>query len=162
MELPKIEKKENLDFSYKTITGKELLDRIYQGESLPQDSRFLPKERGGAFKYFNLSEVGGFLGDRVDDKFYPIAEISGEVAGLAELEKDPYKEKNFWIKFISVDEKYQGQGCATKLVGEIFQFAKDRGYSLEESFYSDEGEQKLKKRVRELAEKSGVELILHK
>ncbi|MFA6365488.1 MAG: GNAT family N-acetyltransferase [Candidatus Paceibacterota bacterium] len=162
MELPKIEKRETPEFSCKTITAKELLDRIYQGKSLPQDSRFLPKESGGAFKYFNLREVGGFLGDRLDNKFYPIAEINGEIAGMAELEEDPRREKNFWIKFVSVDEKYQGQSCATKLISEIFQFAKDNEHSLEESFYSDEGEQKLKKLVRESAEKSGVELILHK
>ena len=161
MELQKFENRENLQFECKIISAKELLNKVYQGEQLPQDIRFLPIEEGGVFKYFDLKDLVGVL-TNIESKFYSIAEANGEVAGLGELETDPRVENNLWIKFISVDPKYQGQGCATKLVEEIFQFAKNGGYSLEESFYSIEGEQKLKKLVHESAEKFEVKLILHK
>ncbi len=48
-----VEKKENLPKA-ETITGQELFDLIYKGESEPQDDRFLNSKEGGVFKYFNI------------------------------------------------------------------------------------------------------------
>lgn len=161
MEKARFENREEIPFTTRTVGGSALMEIIYKGESLPQDNRFLPVEKGGVFKYF---ELGGLADARqnIGNKFYSIAEAENEIAGLAELEVDPYKDKNFWIKFISVDPNYQGHGCASKLAEEIFEFAKRRGYSLEESFYSEEGEEKIKHLIRELAERLSVRLVEHK
>jgi len=48
---PDFEKKEDLQFTTRIITRKDLMEEIYQGESLPQDERFLPTEQGGVFGY---------------------------------------------------------------------------------------------------------------
>lgn len=162
MEFPKFEKQEKPDFSSRVIGVEDLKNIIYKGKQTVQDFRFLPLDKGGVFRYFNLRDIVGAFTKNLENKYYPVAELNEEIAGMAELERDPYRENNLWIKFISVDPKYQGQGCASKLIEDIFKFAKEQGCSLEESFYSDDGEQKLKKIVRESAEKFGVELIFHK
>jgi GNAT superfamily N-acetyltransferase len=153
------EKKEDLQFATRVIARQDLVEKIYQGEPLLRDERFLPTEQGGVFGYFDLDDLRPLSGG--ENKFFPIAEINNEIAGLAELEVDPYKDKNLWIKFVSVDPKYQGHGCASKLVQEMFEFAKNQGCSLEESLRSPEGEIKLKRLIRESAEKFHVKLILH-
>lgn len=135
-----------------TITGQELLNRIYKGESFPQDTRFLPTEKGGVFKYLDINEIP-------ENSFYPIIEFDNKIVGLAELEQDPSESRNLWIKFVSVDPEYQGNKFATALIEEIVAFAKHNGYSLEISRYSDEGEKKIKHLFQEFAEKSSVKII---
>lgn len=139
----------------KTLKPEELSERIYKGENLPQDKRFLPVKDGGVFKYFRID-----LPDWNDkDKSFPIVEVENEIVGLGELEKSPHEEKMLWIKFLSVDPKYQGKGYATKLAEEIFRFAQQEGFSLKGSIYSDEGEQKLKHLFSRFAEQFSVNYI---
>ena len=156
IEIPKIEKKEE-PVNVKTLSATEFKDRIYKGENMPQDKRFLPVENGGVFKYLLLSDL--IRNYRNGNRFYPIVETKKEIAGIAELEKSPYQEKTLWIKFLSVDPKYQGNGYGTKLAEEIFRFAKEEGFSLEGSIYSDIGRERLKKLLSRLAEKFGVEFV---
>jgi GNAT superfamily N-acetyltransferase len=150
---------ENLEIKTNVLTGQKLVDKIYQGQSLPQDKRFISFDDGGVFKYFQLSNIVGFSAHSREKKFYPIVELNDLVVGLSELEQDPNNPTNFWIKFISVDPQYQGNGYARKIIEKIFDFVKENNYSLEPSVYSLEGEEKLKKIINETAEKSGVKLV---
>lgn len=145
---------EKLPVITKTITIEDLIDLIYKGQSLPQDGRFLPVEKGGVFKYFNVSEL-----DDNSDKFYSLVFSEDIVVGLSELEVNPNSANSLWIKFISVDPKYQGQGYASKLIDEICKFAQEKGFSLEASAYSVDGEQKLKSRLIQETSKFGIEFL---
>lgn len=155
MVLENPEKRELLPASAKTITGNELMERIYQGQSLPQDSRFLPYDEGGVFKYFYLSELTGINGP--GNKFYSTIETDGKIVGLAELCLSQYNPKNLEIRFASVDPEFQNQGHASSLAEEIFRFASAGGYTLETSAYSTEGFVKLKPKFNELAKKYKVQ-----
>ena len=139
----------------KVITDTELTQRIYDKKTLSIDKRFLPFSEGGVFKYFETESMSRPEKEIV----YPIVEIAGEIVGLAKLARDPYKENNFWIKFVSVDKNYSNSGYASKLIEKIFQFAKENGYSLEPSVYSKEGLEKLKNVILRFAKETGVKVI---
>lgn len=136
----KIEKKENLAVTTETLKTSELIDLIYKGENLPQDNRFLQTERGGVFKYFDIKD----LSFNQDDKFYPVIKAGDKIVGLSELLKDPFSDKNLWIQFLSVDPSEQNNGYASKLIKEIFEFAKRNNYSIEASHYTEKGFEKLR------------------
>ncbi|MFA6251128.1 MAG: GNAT family N-acetyltransferase [Candidatus Paceibacterota bacterium] len=146
------EKKESLSITTQTLNASELIDLIYKGNNLPQDNRFLPTEEGGVFGYFNLMHAGR------DNKF-PVVKEGDKIVGLSELEKSPYSDKTFWIQFLSIDPKYQNKGYASKLGEEIFRFAKQEGYSLETSSYTEIGYEKLKGLFNKLAEEYSVNFI---
>jgi len=154
MERLSIEKKEEY-LESKSINAQDLIDLIYQGESLPQDNRFLSTDKGGVFKYFDPRD----LFENIENKVYSIVKNKGEIVALGELEKNPYNLKAYWIKFLSVDPKYQGKGYASILAEEIFKFAKEKNIILESSSYTEEGEQKLKALFNKLAEKFSVEFV---
>jgi GNAT superfamily N-acetyltransferase len=162
MESPKfegtLENKEQLKTEVKIFSLDELLELIYKGESLPQDSRFLSEEEGGVFKYFSLRDAMG-ISRFPSKKFFPVAYEEGKVVGLSELEQDPKNAQNFWIKFVSVDPTYQGKGYASLLLKKIFQFAKENGYTLGPSFYSEQGLEKLKRVIERLSSETGVNLV---
>ncbi|MDD3284606.1 MAG: GNAT family N-acetyltransferase [Patescibacteria group bacterium] len=149
------EKRENLNISTETITSDELLNIIYQNESLPQDERFLDSKKGGVFKYFRVSE----LSENKENKYYSIIKINDIVVGLCELEKNPYRENIYWIKFLSIDPEYQGMGYASKLTEEVFKFAKKNCFGLESSSYSTDGEEKLKPLFQKLSKETEVDFI---
>jgi RimJ/RimL family protein N-acetyltransferase len=151
----KFENAENPNYTSETITADELIQIIYRNENIPQDSRFSLIENGGVFKYFNILDI---LNNQ-KNKFYSIINVGNKIIGLCELEKSPYQEKVFWIKFLSIDQEYQGQGYASKLAEEIFRFAKQEHYTLEGSSYSDEGDKKLKPLFNKMAEKYLVNFI---
>jgi len=156
-ELPSFEKHEEPELITKTLTSSELVDFIYKGEALPQDERFISQDKGGVFKYFDLSEITNPLSR--GERFFPLIELEGEVIGLAELEKKPEDSKTFWIKFLSIDSEYQNKGYASKLAEEIFRFAQKEDISLETSSYSEIGYQKLKSLFKRLAEEMSVNFI---
>jgi GNAT superfamily N-acetyltransferase len=136
-----------------TLTARDLVDVIYKGESLPQDARFLSEKDGGVFHYFDPRN----LQENKENKFYSVVKADEEIAGLGELERNPFEEdETFWIKFLSVDPKHQGKGYASLLAREIFSFAKERGYILEGSAYSDAGYEKLKGLFNVLAQELDV------
>lgn len=154
MERLSIEKKEEY-LESKSINAQELIDLIYKGESLPQDTRFLSTDKGGVFKYFDPRD----LFENIENKVYSIVKNNEEVVALGELEKNSHSLKAYWIKFLSVDPKYQGKWYASILAEEIFKFAKEKNIILESSSYTEEGEQKLKALFNILAEKFSVEFI---
>ena len=153
-----LENRERPAVEVSTITGDELFNRIYQGESLPQDKRFTDFKRGGAFKYLHLNELVGMYEKR-DSLSYSIVEEGDKIVGMAELQNDPDLENNLWLKFVSVDPAYQGLGYSSKLIEEIFRVAKERGCSIQVSRFSDEGKQRLKRAIIAEAEKTAVPVI---
>ena len=157
MEKSNLEKREQ-SITIETITSQDLVDLIYKGESTPQDNRFLPIDEGGVFKYFHLSDLIGING-RKDKKSYVLSRVGDTVVGLAELEEDPYLEGNLWVKFISVDPLYQNKGHGSRLVGAVFEFAKEHGFSLGISRFSDDGGQKLKRVIVDTAKNTSVTVI---
>ncbi|HPS21449.1 MAG TPA: GNAT family N-acetyltransferase [Candidatus Paceibacterota bacterium] len=157
MENSNFTKKENFNPEFEIIKSEDLFNEIYKGGNLP-DKRFFPFEKGGVFKYFDVNDIPSIYTEEKERKIYPAIKIQNLIVALSELEKNPYKENNLWIKFISVDPKYQNNGYAKKLIEEIFNYAKENNFSLTNSIYSDEGKEKLKHIVEELKEKSGVKV----
>ena len=150
-----LEKNENLIATTETLTTDALIEIIYRGKNLPQDKRFLSKEEGGVFGYSALEETSIYK----EDFHFPVIKIGDKIIGLSKLQKDPYKDKNYWIQFLSIDPKYQEKGYASKLAEEIFRFAKQEGYSLETSSYTEIGYEKLKDLFNKLAEQYSVNFI---
>jgi GNAT superfamily N-acetyltransferase len=150
---------ENFEPTVTILNKEDLLKRIYQGKSSPQDSRFLPVNNGGVFKYFHLEDIIGSNYFSKENKLYPSVQLQDKIVGISELEQDPYNENNFWIKFVSVDPLYQGNGYASKIIKKIFEFAKENNYSLEPSFYTEQGEEKLKNVLDRERKETGVTVI---
>lgn len=150
-EIINFENKEEIKPISKTLTSAELEEIIYKGESSPQDTRLLPIEKGGVFKFFNINDLISIYNKT--DKFYPVIEINNEIIGMAELEESPREVKTLWIKFISIDPKYQNKRYSSILIEEIFQIAKREGFSLKHSTRTEEGHQKLGKLFDRIAEK---------
>lgn len=142
MEKLNIERKENLSITTETLSTDALIEYIYKGDALPQDNRFLQTEKGGVFKYFELSDIQY----NKNDKFYPVIKIGDKIVGLSELLKDPFDKtnKNLWIQFLSIDPKEQGNHYGSKLAKEIFDFARQNNYSLEASRYTEDGYTKMR------------------
>lgn len=153
---------EHFSSTVEIVTDKELKQSIYQGQYSPQDNRFISIENGGVFKYFDLKDIIGINSYAENIKLFPLVKVEGVVVGIAGLEQDPHNKENFWIKFISVDPAYQGNGYASILIKKIFEFAKENNYSLEPSFYSEEGRQKLKKVMEKYIQETGVRIINHR
>jgi ribosomal protein S18 acetylase RimI-like enzyme len=143
----------------KVFTSQELIDLVYQGQSLPQDNRFLHMNRGGVFKYFNIADLINPLNPSNEKKLFPIIEQDGKIIGISELEPKPNEPNVAWLKFISVDPAYRGQGFASKLAESVFRYAKENGLSLESSSYSPEGFQKLKALLNRYAQEYDVNFI---
>ncbi len=151
------ENKETREIKTNVFSTQELLDLIYKGESLPQDSRFLPVGEGGVFKYFSVSDLSGPMSHKSEKNFLTIAE-GGIVVGLAELEQNPYDEHNLWLKFVSVDPLYQNKGYVNTLIEQIFIFTKQKNSTLGVSYYSEEGEEKIRRTIEKLSTQTGVML----
>ena len=123
------------------------------------DERFLPTEKGGVFKYFdyNLAIERDPLTGEIPQKFFPYVKKGETIVALAQLSESMYKkddeEKVFSISFVSVDPKFQGKGYASKLLEEIFLFAKEHKIILQNSTYTEEGEEKLFNLIQRLREK---------
>ncbi len=149
--------KENKEdkISTKILSREDLFDIIYKETSEFPDRRFSHPDKGGVFKYFDVR--GGSIFS--DGTHYPIISAGDKIIGIGELKQDPYNDKNFWIQHISIDPEYEGMGNASKLAESIFAFAKEIGYSVETSSYTDVGFQKLKPLFNKLAEEYGVEFI---
>ncbi len=137
------------------LSGQDLFELIYQGDSLPKDSRFLRFEDGGVFKYFNIENLINPHRDR-GNFYYPVVKVDSKIVALCELEKSPYEENTYWMTGVSVDKDYQGNGYASLVLEGAFKFAKERGVGLVGSRYSDEGSQKLKAVLSRLSDEYGV------
>ncbi|MDD4803633.1 MAG: GNAT family N-acetyltransferase [Candidatus Pacebacteria bacterium] len=154
----KIENKEG-EPRTEVISSQDLIERIYQGGSTIRDERFLPFNDGGVFKYFDVGDLIYKSHIHESNRLYLIVELGDLIVGISELEQDPNDPNNFWIKFISVDQEYQSNRYASLLVEKIFEFAKQNNYSLELSFYSKQGLEKLKKVIDRKIEETGVKIV---
>jgi len=138
------------------LTADELKEIIKKTRGTPGHTRFLPVDKGGAFKYFDVS----FLINSPDRKlYYPILKINDLIVGMCELEQKPHQQNNLWIKFITIDPAYQGKHLASRLCEQIMRFAKLQNYSLESSDYNDVGYQKLRPLIHRLAKEFEVKLV---
>lgn len=146
--------KENIKVTTETITGKDLRDFIYKGNSEPQEKRFLSVEEGGVFKYFEPTDAKF----TTESQFYSLVKEEDKVVGLSQLLRSGFAvDRNvFWIQFLSVDPEYQGKGYSQKLIRKIFKFAQSKGITLENSSYSTEGNLKLKNSFQEIAKEFNV------
>lgn len=141
----------------RTCTVDEMFDRIYQGNPFPQDSRFLPTDEGGVFKYFWVDDLVTPYEKR--KVVYPIVEVDGVVAGLAKLRQSSYDPRVFCISFVSVDPYYQGRGYARLLAKEIVSFAQTHGITLKATSYSQVGHERLKSMAMRITEDAEVPFI---
>jgi GNAT superfamily N-acetyltransferase len=151
------ENKENISVTSQTVSRDEMKNIVYCGEHRIADKRFFEMKKGGVFEYFpgELFNTSSLRGER--ELYYPIVKEGNKIIGVGELEKNPYEEGVFWIKFLSVDPEYQGKGYGRKLTEEVFRFAKERGIKLEASSYSRDGWAKLKPLQNKLAKETGVD-----
>lgn len=140
------------------FTKRELIDHIYQGDSLPKNKKFLRTDEGGVFKYFDLELAIGFSLKDVE-KVFPYIKIGNEIVGLAQLHQSEKGSKKYWVSFVSVDPKFQEKGYASKLIEEIMKYAKSRNITLETSSYKEIGFERLRNVLHREAEKYGV--VLH-
>ncbi len=144
----------NVDVSI--LNSDELVGVIYKGENVPKDNRFLRHSDGGVFRYFDIRTLNQ-ENIKNDLKFVVLKE-NDLIVGISCLQKDPWKENNFWVTGISVDSKYQGKGYGRKLCEATVDFAVENGVSLQPSTYKEEGEVKLKHILEEEAKKKSVVL----
>ena len=151
------EKEKNL-ITTKILTAEELQDIVYQGHFLPKDKRFLDIEDGGVFEYFTPRIFGK---RNFKNCVFPVVKKGDLIVGLAQIERPPLEEQEnvVWVKFISIDPRYQNKGYASKLLDSIFRYARDNSLVLEISAYSPSGWEKLRKKNKKLAKKYGVKII---
>jgi GNAT superfamily N-acetyltransferase len=146
---------ENQDIRTITISGVELIDRIYKGETLPQDNRFRDINKGGVFEYLRLNE----LVRDPNPTFFSILELNGKIIGIAGLMENPNDKKNFWFTSISIDPKYQGKGYSRKLIDEVFNFSEKHADSIKLSTYSPMGTERIKRYIEEKRKKCTIKVI---
>jgi len=154
---PHPENRERPAVETKTLSADEFEKLIYKDGRSP-DKRFVDPERGGVFKYFDLSKLTERKMTK-RDLFYPVVKFQDTIVGLSELERRPDETNVYWMTFLSIDPEYRGRGCASRLEEEVFKFAKEKGFAIESSGYSPEGWKKLKPLQNRLAEKYGVRFI---
>lgn len=142
------------EFKANTVTGKEFHDRIYVGGLPPE--RFLPPEKGGSFHYSPLYSLRPQI---IDNVFFSVLEVKGEILGIAELEKSPYEESELWLKSVAVDSEHQGEGWSEPLLREVFKYASEQGKKLKLSKFTVEGEERLGKKIELLAKEFQVEVL---
>lgn len=112
--------------TYRETTGRETVDLINQ-----LDPNMWRRE-GQRIKYLDRSEA---------EHEYHFVALDGEyIAGMAGVQQNPYDANELWIKFISVDPKYQGRGIARSLLERIYRHANDNGLTVISSTPTDDGE----------------------
>ncbi len=151
MENQKIEDKPVV-FETETISKDELYELIYNHETASVDPRFVHRNKGGVFHY---SPTENYMGN----PFFTIVKENRVIVGLAELEVDPDQEGVLWLKSISVDSTRKGEGISTKVLDEVFSFAKKNGLKLKPSSYTPDGNDRVKHQIERLSKQYGVEIV---
>lgn len=168
-----IKETENNNIETSTISGIDLIERIYKdvhlpndrcllseflnlyNEELPKDKRFLSPYRGGVFEFFHLE---GLIRNP-NSSYFSILESDGKIIGLSEVKKNPKDEKNFWLMFMSIDPEYQGKGYSRKLIDEVFKFSEEHADSLTLSHYSHKGKERIERYINEIREHRRINII---
>jgi GNAT superfamily N-acetyltransferase len=113
------------DITYRESSGYETYRFVYDNDPdlFNRDSRI---------RYIDYNEV--------QKEHHFIAQISEKIIGMAGVQVNPDDTGQLWIKFISVDPEYQGQGIAKKLLLLIYQYCDKRGFKMAPGSFSEEGE----------------------
>ena len=110
----------------KQTEGQETIDFIKQSKA----NRDLFKSK--RIRYFIFDEAL---------KEHHIMILDGKkVIAMAGLQVNPYEINELWIKFVSVDPDYQGQGYARKLLELVYEYARQQRKTLKSSTFTDQGE----------------------
>lgn len=75
-----------------------------------------------------------------DHENHIVAWDGDKIVGMAGVQTNPHWPEQLWIKFISVDPVYQGQGIARNLLERIYRYARDHGQRLKPGSFTEEGE----------------------
>lgn len=81
----------------------------------------------------------------LDNEEVLIVEDGRRIVGALGLEKNPYADNIYWIKYVEVESAYQNQGISIKLIKAAFEFARDRQVNLTNSTYTPQGAERIKK-----------------
>ena len=82
-----------------------------------------------------------------------------KVQGVVGLEPNPYEKSEVWLKYVSVDPKFQNKGIAKQLLTHCFDYVNGKFKAIEISSYSEDGLHKLKPFIQKL-KKHYPELII--
>lgn len=142
-----------------TISSKELLQKI-EYNTADLDTRI---------KYFKGSDFNNteriYTKDKIEIKpihnYFTILELNNKIIGVANIYQSPYEHNVLWMKFLSIDEKYQNLHLTKYIVDELFKFISKnlKDFKLEPSTYSKIGFLKLKPLLKKYSEIYNVELI---
>lgn len=134
---------DNDDF-FKLVYGSGGLPKI---KNLDNDIRY--------FSYRDLNRNQNDNGNRI---YYCVLFNRNKIIGLSKLQESNLAN-NFWICYISINEKYRLKGYSSLLLDCLFRWASESGYSLETSGYSKLGYARLKHQLKMYSDKYCVELI---
>ena len=77
---------------------------------------------------------------------------TNKVVGLLLLQVNPYNEKIIWLNYISVSERYKGQGIGKKMAQHMAEFLQDKPWLLERTVSSPEGLTTIRKTIDRLVQ----------
>lgn len=69
-----------------------------------------------------------------------IAKVGDKIVGMAGIQHNPYNGNDLWIKFISVDPEYQGNGIARELLRKIYLYALENNVRFAPGSFTEEGD----------------------
>ena len=142
---------------FTTILSREELKDIIYADNHNPDNRFLPPDKGGVFYYFDLQELINPFNQ--DEMVFPVVKENDLIVGIIDMEYSPNQDSIVWVKGVSVDPKYQDKGYGSKLLEEMFRYAKEHNLTLQISSFTGDGERKIKKPIERLAKEYGVKII---
>lgn len=110
------------------VPGSSILDRAKE----PENKNLYKRLHYMIPQYLNNEEV-------------LIVEDGRRIVGALGLEKSPYDDNTYWIKYVEVESGYQNQGISIKLIKAAFEFARERQADLTNSTYTPQGIERIKK-----------------
>lgn len=105
---------------------------------------------------YNIYKTGKSKSD-----YYIVLYDDNYIIGIAKLGSSPYVENRYWISFISVDEQYRSNGYSKILIEEIFKLAKEKNLTIEGSYQTDMGKERIGDYINKVADKYNVLYVPH-
>lgn len=112
--------------------------RLVPGSSIPDRTR--ESENKDLYKRLHY-----MIPQYLDDEEVLIVEDGRRIVGALGLQKSPYDDNVYWIKYVEVEVAYQNQGISIKLIKAAFEFAREREADLTNSTYTPQGAERIKK-----------------
>lgn len=141
--------------------GKILQNQYRKGLELDEDSDYISKIEN-RIRYFrgedlyNIYKTGKSKSD-----YYIVLYDDNYIIGIVKLGSSPYVENRYWISFISVDEQYRSNGYSKILIEEIFKLAKEKNLTIEGSYQTDMGKERIGDYINKVADKYNVLYVPH-